>query len=292
MPIGEARHYYLATTWREPEQRMGPELGERLGVGRMAEVFAYGEGRVIKLARDAGHRSWLEGELAAQHAAAAAGITAPEAFEVVEAEGRPGLVMERVRGTDGLAVCEKQPWRIWAVSHRMGQLHRELSGIAAPPKIRSFVQVARGAIETSPRVPDRARLRLLALLDGLPDAGSLCHMDFHLGNIMIEGSQLTVIDFASSRRGDPVADHVESLLLFDISSPPEMTPWMRLLVLFGRKVARLAYVRGYGNLPTAEADRARRWWPVVIADRLHDGIPEERRPLLRLLSRKLREAEA
>jgi aminoglycoside phosphotransferase (APT) family kinase protein len=269
---------------------MVTEAGGRIGVGRMAEVFAFGEGRVIKLLRDPAHRAMPDHELAAQHAVAAAGVDAPAAYEIVELDGRPGLVMQRVAGTDGLTACEKQPWRVWSVSSRTGRLQREMSRVPAPEGVRSLKDIARWDIEHSQRVPERARGRLLALLEDLPDGDCLCHMDFHLGNVMLDDDRLTVIDFASSRRGDPIADHVKSLILFDASTPVEMGRKERVVVLLGRKVARAAYVRGYGRLSAEEADRARRWWPVLIGQRLSEGIPEERKPLLRLLSRKLREA--
>ncbi len=271
---------------------MNTQPGERLGAGRGAEVFAWGEGRVLKLLFDASNNPWLERELLAQRAAVAAGIRAPEAFELVEHDGRPGLVMARIDGTDGLSAAEKQPWRIWALGRRSGALHRSISTVQAPEQVPSFVDAARRVIESSDRVPERARARVLAVLEPLPDGGELCHMDFHLGNVLEGPGGLTVIDFASAHRADWVADHVKSLLLLDAGSPPEMSAWQRAVVLFGRKLARAAYVRGYGRLSRGESDRANRWWPVVIAQRLAEGIPEERKPLLRLLSRKLREAEA
>ena len=262
--------------------------GDRLGTGRGAEVFAWGEGRVLKLLRDPAHTEWLAQEMVAQHAACAAGIQAHEAFEIVEHDGLPGLVMERIDGIDGLSAAEKQPWRIWALGRKSGALHREISRVPAPADVPSLLAAARHDIETSTRVPARARDRVLGLLDTLPDGPDLCHFDYHLGNV-IEGPRgLTVIDFASARRGDWVADHVKSLVVLDASVPLEMSAWQRVVVMLGRKIARAAYVRGYGRLSAEEAERAARWWPVIVAQRLAEGIPEERKPLLRLLSRKLR----
>ncbi|WP_211240058.1 hypothetical protein, partial [Promicromonospora kroppenstedtii] len=71
----------------------GLGFGPRIGVGREAEVYAWGADAVVKLYRDgfAGHRAE-----AAALAALAGHRVAPDLVEVVEREGRPGLVLERV----------------------------------------------------------------------------------------------------------------------------------------------------------------------------------------------------
>ena len=271
---------------------MNFEVAERLGIGRGAEVFGCGGGRVLKLQRDPGTADWLGREMRAQRAAGIAGVRTAEAFEIVEYAGRPGLVMERVEGLDGLTAIDRRPWKVWTISSGLGRLHRAVSHVEAPLEVFDFKEIARHDITTSDRVPDRARARLLALLERLPEDNHLCHMDFHPGNVIIDSKGPVIIDWASARRGDPIADHVKSLLLFDAGTPPEMGLRERVIVGAGRKIARAAYLRGYGRLSAEERERARLWWPVVVGQRLKEGIGEERRVLLKLLSRKLREAEA
>ena len=71
-------------------------LGERVGSGRVAEVFAFVPGRVIKLLREPGGIEWLRREAAAQMAAHSAGIRVPEVSELATIDGREGIVMERI----------------------------------------------------------------------------------------------------------------------------------------------------------------------------------------------------
>jgi len=267
-------------------------VGERLGIGRGAEVFACAEGRVLKLQRDPASADWLSREMRAQRAAMEAGIRVPQVYEIVEHEGRPGLLMERIEGRDGLTAIEKQPWKLWAIATGLGRLHRAIARVEAPAQLLDFQAVAKHDLTTSDRIPEKARARLLALLEEAPAGQRLCHMDFHPGNVIVDSKGPVVIDFASARRGDPVADHVKSLLLFDVGVPPETSLWVRLIVLMGRRLARAGYVRGYGRLTQAETARATLWWPILVGQRLAEGIPEERRPLLKLLARTLRPAEA
>jgi aminoglycoside phosphotransferase (APT) family kinase protein len=219
----------------------------------------------------------------------AAGVSVPRVFEQTTVEGRPGLVLERVSGLDGLTAAQKRPWRIWSIGTATGRLHRQLAQVTAPEGLPTAKEIARWEITNSPSIPEAARPRLLAILEQAPEGTSLCHFDFHPGNVMESASGLVIIDFANAAAGDPVADHAKSLLLLEVGDPAEVSPWERVVILFGRRLMRAAYRHGYGQTPP-EAVRA--WWPIVIAHRLHEGIPEERKRLLQMLARALRKAEA
>jgi hypothetical protein len=54
---------------------------------------------------------------------------------------------------------------------------------------------------------------------------------------------------------------------------------------FGRRVLVSAYIRAYRRAAPLDMEHVRRWKTVRLADRLADGIPEERSNILRLLSK-------
>ncbi|MEO8538522.1 MAG: phosphotransferase [bacterium] len=265
-----------------------PEL-ERLGSGRAAEVFAFGPGKIIKLLREPGGHDYLQREAAAQAAARAAGIAAPEVFGIEQVEGRTGIVMERINGLDGLSAIDKKPWRVWAIGRDVGSLHRQLSTVPAPEGLRSAKEYMLGRVTASPRVPPSAVPRILDVVAALPEGDRLCHFDFHPGNVIESPAGPVVIDFANAMNGDPMADHARSLMTFEAGEPADDTGRKeRILIAVGRGLAKLAYKSGYGPV---DADRLKRWRPLVIAARLDEGVPEERTRLLRMLSRSLRDAE-
>ena len=269
---------------------MSAAPGARIGSGRAAEVFEYGPGRIIKLIREPGPADWLDREAAAQAAARAAGLAAPEVFAVDEVDGRRGIVMERIEGLDGLTAIDRKPWRVWTVGRETGRLHRQLSEVAAPAGLGTIRAYVEERIESSPRVPSGARDRLRAVLERAPDGDRLCHFDFHPGNVIESPSGPVIIDFTSAASGHPMADHARSLMTFEAGEPADDTPAKeRILIAIGRGLARRAYRSGYGPV---EAEALTLWMPLVIAARLDEGVPEERGRLLRMLSRGLRAAEA
>jgi Ser/Thr protein kinase RdoA (MazF antagonist) len=267
-------------------------LGERLGGGRMAEVFEFGEEQVIKLLRPEWSETSLDAEIAAQRAASNAGIPAPAVFGERTVAGRRGIVMERVRGLDGLTAIDRKPWRVWAVGSMVGVLHRELSRVAAPAGPPSLKEITEERVSNSPHVPDVARARLLRILGQLPSGDRICHMDFHPGNIIEGETGSRIIDFANAMSGDPMADYAKSLILLKAGeAPPGTTAWARTLIRLGRGLAARAYRSGYGPLTAEEHQRLLLWQPLIIAVRLDEAIVEERARMLRMLSRSLRAAE-
>jgi hypothetical protein len=270
---------------------MTAALGERVGTGRNAEVFRYAESDVIKLLRDVGPAAGLEREAASQRAAAEAGVRAPIVRGIEVLDGRPGLVMSELQGSDCLTAVESRPWRVWAIGRGVGRLHRELAAVKAPAELPRLVDILRHAFE-SPKVPEAARSRLLAILGTLPEGDALCHFDFHPGNVIEAPGGDAVIDFASACAGDPIADHAKSLVILGSGTlPPGASRKELALVAIGRKLMLAAYRSGYRAGGSVDERLVRRWMPLVVGQRLAEGIEEERVPLLRLLSRSLKEAE-
>lgn len=268
-------------------------LGQKVGAGRVAEVFLYGDTDVIKLSRVPGPPTVFEAEAAAQRAAAAAGLRVPEVRGIQEVDGRPGLVMARLDGIDGLTAAERQPWRIWSIGRATGKLHRELARTPAPAGLKNLKDRLRHDIGQSRRVPERARGRVLSLLEAAPDGDRLCHGDFHPGNVIETRDGPVIIDFSGASSGDPLADHVNALIILSAGAPPPgLSRRERMLIAVGRDLFAAAYRSGYRAAGPVDEASARRWKPVIVARRLSEGIPEERNSLLRMLSRSLREAEA
>jgi Ser/Thr protein kinase RdoA (MazF antagonist) len=266
---------------------------QRLGAGRAAEVFAWDEATVVKLSRWPDGMPSMETELAALSAARAAGVRVPAPRGLVTQAGRPGLLLERLAGDDLLGIAERQPWRVRELGRLTGRLHAALAATPAPEQLRNLKEAVRESLETSTAIPERARARVLAVFETLPDGDRLCHGDFHPGNIILTADGPVIIDFPNATRGDPLADFARSLVLLEGAAPPPDTgPWGRFLVRFGRQLMLQAYRSGYRSAAPVDDAALARWRVVAIAHRLTERVPEERVQLLRLLSRALRDAGA
>ncbi|MGE0600463.1 MAG: phosphotransferase family protein [Dehalococcoidia bacterium] len=269
-----------------------PRLGDRVRVGRAAEVFEWGDDAVVKVLLEEGPLSLLYSDETSQRAAFDAGLPVPAVRETLLIDGHPALVMDRVEGIDGLSAAEAKPWRIWKIGRDIGELHRRLNEVPAPAGLPRVKDRLARRLE-SPAVPPSARQRLRSLLDSMPEGDRLCHLDFHPGNVIESVDGPVVIDLANASSGEPTVDYVRSQLLFSVGTPGGELSWSdRLLIATGRGAMSAAYRSDYRSRGPVDATLVRRWKPLVVADQLAERVPEERTRLLRMLSRSLREAEA
>ena len=262
----------------------------RIGAGREAEVFALGEGRVLRLARTAAFRQAVERERVALLAAGRSGAPVPALFERVDVDGRPGLVLERLDAHDLLHGLLRRPWELALVPWVLARVHASLHEGVAPtelPDLRTEV------VERlrSDLVPSDVRHAALRRLSELPDDDRLCHGDFHPGNVLRRrGGGYAVIDWKAATRGDPAADIARTRLLLVGAWIPGAGPRaLQLLLTPFRWALYTLYLAAYRHWRRVERRTIAAWLPVLAAARLSYDIGQERTWLLAIARRRLRD---
>lgn len=233
------------------------ELGERLGAGKEAEVFAFGA-HAAKIYREGVGEATVRREANNNGVAIAFGLPVPAIHEVRRFGGRWGLVMDRAPGVPLARAVLADISRGAEVSQEMLRLHRMIHaqpGDGLPGlKARLRAKVAEAGVLAA-----CARQRLLDLLDELPDGDRICHGDFHPFNIMATPGATMVIDWLDATRGPPAADVCRSYLLLSSQVGDFAT----------------GYVDAYAGASGLAADEIMRWLPVLAAARLAENVPDE-----------------
>jgi hypothetical protein len=106
----------------------GDVLGERIGVGRTAEVFAWRHGEILKLLRPGFPERMGEREASIAALVDAAGLAAPRFLGTERVDGRYGLVCERVGGSSMFDRLSARPWLVDALAQRFAALHTWAGG--------------------------------------------------------------------------------------------------------------------------------------------------------------------
>src|SRR3972149_6182385 len=121
---------------------MGEERELRkIAEGREAEMFAWGEGTILRLLRNpeaALHNQWQGAALGAggwRGGGGSRGVRVPAVHEVTAVAGRPGIVMERIEGTDLLTLIGRRPWTLFRAGRICGEVHAQLHEAQAPSSI-------------------------------------------------------------------------------------------------------------------------------------------------------------
>ena len=265
-------------------------LGELIGRGRTAEVYAWSEGRVLKLFFPSRPRTAVEAEAQATRIAHEAGVGTPAIGEIIEVDGRGGIVLERIDGPSMLAQLVTHPWQLRRLARQMAELQAAVHACRAP-ELRSLRDVVRWELSRTDLLDAAVKETILQRLDRLPDGDSLCHGDLYPDNIIVSPRGPVVIDWSAGRRGNPLADVARSSLIIRMAELPADTKGRWLL----RPVLRIVgaafyafYLRRYRQLrPFADEELAAWQLPMVALRLVADNIPEERRPMMEYINRAL-----
>lgn len=259
--------------------------GELLARGRTAEVLAWKNGQVLKLFVGEYSAKQVAYEARVTDAIYKAGLPAPAVGGVVEVEGRQGIILERVDGPSMLQAFRSRPWRSGQLGRMQAELHAALHSCELPwlPSLREDI---RSNIQSQSKLPDDTKRTILNQLEQLPDGNTVCHRDFHPDNILMSSQGPVVIDWANSRRGDPLADVAASSLLLRLAPVPQFMPGKWLISIF-RAWFHSAYLKRYLELRPVSRDRISAWELPLVASRIADNIPEEEELILAFLKKAL-----
>jgi len=179
-----------------------------LAKGTTADVYAWGEGRVLKLFTE--RTPWHANEVAATRAAHKARLPVPEVMDgLIEVGQREGIVFERVDGPIMTEYLQDHPDQVEDCARQAAELQARIHATEAS-ELPPLIEILHWSIAQADPLEDATRRAVLDLLGGLPGGESLCHNDFHPSNIIVSGRGLVVIDWAIGTRGNPLADHART----------------------------------------------------------------------------------
>jgi uncharacterized protein (TIGR02172 family) len=268
------------------------EKGRLIGQGRTADVYTWGSDRVVKL-----YQSWMpaeaiEREYAITRAACAAGIPVPAADELMQVDGRMGIVFEYVQGIPMLKVLESQPWKLIAMARLMADLHAGMHSHTIPAGLHTQRQQIEWGIDRGHDLSGQEKETILSLLKRLPEGDAICHGDFHPGNIMLTSRRPVIIDWMTGTRGYPLGDVARTSLLLTAGGLPPRISWQAgLLINVTRGILHAVYLRHYLRLRGASKGKIESWRLPILAARLAEveNYPAEKEIILKHIRALLEE---
>jgi hypothetical protein len=267
---------------------MNTLVGQKLpfAEGRTAEIFEWDTGTILKLFREWCPADWIDCEAGVARLICDAGINTPAVKDVVEINGRHGIVYERVEGISMLSDMNSRPWLIFKRARQLAELQAQCLRLNIPG-LRRYRDSLESAIRSAVLLPEELRGPVLNLLQALPEGNALCHADFHPGNILITRRGPVVIDWMTASCGSPWADIARTSLLLTIGPIGEgkrLSPIIRLII----QIYYQTYLGRIKALIPDEQHEQKRWLPVVAAARLEERILPEKDALIETIRAGLR----
>jgi uncharacterized protein (TIGR02172 family) len=257
---------------------MAENMNQLIGRGRMADVYALDKTRVVKLFQPQIGRGAVEHEYQVGRLIHAAGLPAPEVFELIERDGRFGIIYQRIEGRSMLAQLSSRPWQMLKMTRQMADLHAAMHAQKIPD-LPDLNQRLEWKIRNAGSLPEELRAQALDALARMQPQAQVCHNDFHPDNILITRRGPVIIDWADAAAGDPLADVARTIVMFRGGAA---TPDMRnaRVVNSIRSTFLSIYLTRYFELRPVDQEQLQAWMPIIAAARLEENIPGEETYLL------------
>lgn len=252
---------------------------EKIGEGRLAEIFSWGDGQALKLYRSPDH-DWAAAEAEATEAVHRAGVPAPRCYGTIEIDGRTGLILDRLSGpvlgdvmfgTDGEAALRG-----------LGRLHAEIHACRGDgfTSLRSRLEH-----RIAGTLPGGMASRVLERMADLPDGDAVLHSDLHPYNVMQHHGRWLAIDWNAALQGPPGYDVARTLFLLTEATYVEVT--FADDMAERRQEAADRYLAAYIGQRSLDLGELAAWRLPVVAARLAEPIDAERDHLLAEVERLL-----
>ncbi len=243
--------------------------------GNTSDVFAWTEQTVVKVLRPEIPRHWASIEADITRRVHAAGLPVPAIDGVVEVDGRPGVVFERVPGPTMWERMKASPGEVPSLVDALVGLQSDLHATS----IRGLPDLARrlgSKIDEAVQVSAAERQEAQALLATMEHDKALCHGDIHPANIVVAERGMVILDWFDAASGQAMADLARSSLLMRPAQDHSLEP-SHLVGATSDLLDRLhcGYLASLARRDLLERQSFAGWEAIVAVGRMSEPVRSE-----------------
>ena len=248
-------------------------LGDLIARGNTSDVWQWSPTTVVKVLRPGipGHWAALEADITRQ--VYDAGLPAPATDGVVEIDGRPGVVLERVDGVSMWSEMKATPRLLPRLIEELVDLQVMVHAAGPLEGLPDLVRRLHGKIDEAEQLPAQERDEAHELLADMPSGAALCHGDMHPANILMSARGWIIVDWFDAAVGYATADLARSSLLMRPPATPESSnkhlDGATIEVLDRLHDAYLSVLRDRGLI---EPNAFARWEAVLAVARMSEPV--------------------
>lgn len=265
--------------------------GALIGEGMTAEVYKWGSDKVLKLffEKYTDERVQYEAEIGRiVHSAAA---PSPAVYDVIEVDGRRGILFQRIRGKSIQKLIKAEPWKMFHYAKQMARLQYRIHQCSTDLLPSQAERLAIIIGKSSERLGDKEK-RILDYIDQLPTGTSVCHGDIHYNNIIISGKKSMAVDWHNTCTGNPLGDVARTcLMIITPAANPGIPKIFTLPVRYVKRLAYKAYVNEYMRLAKVSFKSIDEWILPAAAAKLKDKAIGEEKWLMDIINKRLDKLE-
>ena len=281
-------------------RKINVEGCEVIGRGACGECYRIDDETIIKLYYSNADPAWIEHEKALSKKAFVMGIPTAISYDIVEANGRVGVVYEMIKSktlgelirADRTKTDEYVAMYV-DICKKIGSIH------TSDPEIPSFKEANRADIANITGITAEERAALHRFLDLVPDGDSCIHGDLNINNIMVQDGECCLIDMGELSTGTTMFD-ISRILYSMVYASPENDDYYAFYKMPTEQVTEIynKFFKGYFGCETVEEAEKRNpevkwlhplaWFRCCTSMLKGERWPLEKRNMaLRLLRNKL-----
>lgn len=264
---------------RIEESYMEIKKEKMIGQGNTAEIYRFDDNKILKLFRSGLHKGIIEREYQNSMCVQKILNCVPKVHEMIELNGRHGIIYEEIKGKEMLKSMLTSLWKINDYAKELAHYHLYIQ----KPVIDNICTVKEKLEEDLNSVDvlsDDNKEIILKYLKQLPEGNELCHFDFHPGNIMLTDNKAIFLDWMTACRGDVCADVARTCIMLKYGEVAH-APWImrKLISIFQNHIYKI-YIKEYLKISKRNIEEINRWELPVAAARLREWISESEKQVL------------
>lgn len=239
----------------EPASRkISVEGCEVIGKGACGECYRIDDETIIKLYYGDTDLGLIEHEKALSKKAFVMGIPTAISYDIVEADGRNGVVYELIKSKTLGELIRADDKKLDEYVDMYVDICKRVHSIhTTDPEIPSFKEANREDIAKIQGITDEERDYLYRFLDIVPESDTCIHGDLNINNIMVQDGECCLIDMGELSTGMPMFD-ISRILFSMIYANTDSGEFNDFYKMTSEKVAEIyeKFFRGYFGSDSVE----------------------------------------
>lgn len=257
---------------------------KRIGRGAKGDVYRYDDELVIKVYNRNNTYGDVEREIAMARKAFILGVPTAISFGIVSVGDKYGAMYELVDSETMSSCIEHNPSQMEAYAKMMAELALTIHGteVTSEDGFPSAMDRVRDYIEGGVGREDAAlAAKVTALLEALPDTGTLLHGDFHTGNVFLQRGEALLIDMDRLAVGHPIIELSDLYYFYVIlgeDDPSVVERFMGFSYDTARRFMRLFLKYYLGTEDEERLNEVEKKASIIGCSRLIRKIRKQRKP--------------
>jgi len=235
---------------------------EYIASGAQADIYKDGS-KAIKLFKNICQRENIEYEINLQKMAFDYGLPVPEIFDVVEINGKTGIVMEYINGISIGNLLLEDITKFEEYLVKSIEIQDSIHKIETN-KFPLMKNIQKKQILGTNKFTETDKEKILIKLEDKKYDNKLCHGDFHVFNLIQTSNGIKIIDWVNASSGNPYADIYNTYLIYKLNK---------------EEIAEV-YLETYCKINKLDRLKILSWSTIIAGARLGEYVKDEKEEYL------------